>query len=562
MQQQRKRQGLRHGWRAVLVVGLVSAFAIACSSGGGSGSGSSGGGNSVLTVVAAPSPPFVAGFTPFSLSSTVYLEGAQSMVYEPLIMFNVLKPGVIYPWLATAYTWSNGGKTLTFTIRKGVKWNDGKPFTAADVEFTFQLIRKFAALNVNGVSFTGVSSSGDQVTLSFSSPAYGQLYNISQVLMVPQHIWSKITNPVTYTDTAPVGTGPYTLKSFSSQSFTLVKNPHYWMPGKPQIQTLRWVQYASNTSADLALQQGAIDWSSIFLPHYQKLFIDQDPQHNHVYLPAIGAEYVCVNDAQYPFNMPAVRKALSYAFDRDKMSTAVEQGFAVPMTSATGLLPGWSKFIAPQYQSMNVSYDPAKAKQMLLAAGFKMGSGGKMMMPNGKPFSVVFTGPTPYTDFMADMQLMSTSLNGIGVQSSVNGVGLSAWTTAYTDGTYQATMCGTFQTPGPYQLYNLELNGSLTAPVGKAAVGNYERWNDKTTNSALDSYADTQSASVQQSDLNQVEKIMVNEMPLIPLFGLTSYAEYRTAHATGFVTADNQYQMPNPSSPWDETVVLHLKPAG
>ena len=484
------------------------------------------------------------------------------MVYEPLIMFNILKPGVIYPWLATAYTWSNSGKTLTFTIRKGVKWSDGQPFTAADVAFTFQLIQKFPALNVNGVSFKGVSTTGNQVQLTFSSPAYGQLYNISQVLMVPKHIWSKIANPVTYTDTAPIGTGPFLLKSFSSQSFTLVKNPKYWMPGKPKITTIRWVQYASNTSADLALQQGAIDWSSIFLPHYQKLFIDQNPKTNHVYLPAIGAEYVCLNDAQYPFNMPAVRKALSYAFDRQKMSTAVEQGFAVPMTSATGLLPGWSNFIAPQYKSATVSYDPAKAKQMLLAAGFKIGAGGKMMDPNGKPFQVTFTGPTPYTDFMSDMQLMSSALNSIGVQSSVNGVGLSAWTTAYTVGSYQATMCGTFQTPGPYQLYNLELNSALSAPIGKSAVGNYERWIDKPTDAALGSYADTESASVQQADLNQIEKIMVNQMPLVPLFGLTSYAEYRTANATGWVTAGNQYQMPNPSSPWDETVVLHLKPVG
>ncbi len=556
-----KRQSLRHGWRAVLVVGLVSAFAVACSSGG-SGSSSSGGtSNSVLNVVAAPSPPFVAGFTPFSLSSTAYLEGAQSMVYEPLIMFNILKPGVIYPWLATAYSWSNDGKALTFTIRSGVKWSDGQAFTSADVAFTFQLIKKFAALNVNGVSFTGVSTSGNKVTLAFSSPAYGQLYNISQVLMVPQHIWSKIANPVTYTDTNPIGTGPYLLKSWSSQAFTMVKNPKYWMPGKPQIQTLRWLQYTSNTSADLALEQGAIDWSSIFVPHYQKLFTGTDPAHNHVYLPAIGGEYVCLNDAQYPFNMPAVRKALSYAFDRDKMSTAVEQGFGVPMTSATGLLPGWSKFVAPQYANATLSYDPAKTKQMLLAAGFKE-SGGKILEPNGKPFSVTFTGPTPYTDFMSDMQLMSTALNGIGVSSTVNGVGLSAWTTAYTDGTYQATMCGTFQTPGPFQLYNLELNGSLSAPVGKPAVGNYERWMDPATNAALNSYADTQSASVQQADLDQVEKIMVNEMPLIPLMGLNSYAEYRTTHATGWVTASNQYQMPNPSSPWDETVVLHLKPIG
>jgi peptide/nickel transport system substrate-binding protein len=430
------------------------------------------------------------------------------------------------------------------------------------VAFTFSLIQKFPALNVNGVNFKSVSQSGDNVTLTFSSPAYGQLYLISQVLMVPQHIWSTISNPVTYTDTAPIGTGPYLLKSFSSQSFTLTKNPHYWMPGEPHMSEIRLVQYASNTSADLALQQGSIDWASIFEPHYQKLFIGADPQHNHVFLPAIGAEYVCLNDAKYPFNMPAVRKALSYAFDRSKMSTAVEQGFAVPMTSPTGLLPDWNQFVAPQYKSLALSYDPAKAKSMLLAAGFKMGSNGKMLMPNGQPFQVTFTGPTPYTDFMADMQLMSSSLNSIGVQSSLTGVGLSAWTTAYTVGNYQATMCGTFQTPGPYELYNLQLNGNLSAPIGKNAVGDYERWINPATNAALTSYGNTNNAAAQQASLYKLQGIMVNQVPLIPLFGLTSYAEYRTANATGWVTANNQYQMPNPSSPWDETVVLHLRPTG
>jgi peptide/nickel transport system substrate-binding protein len=556
-------QSVRHRrflWRTALTIVLLSLVAAGCSSNGTSASSS--GSKGVLTVVAAPSPPFVAGYTPFSLSSTVYLEGAQSLVYEPLIMYNILKPGVIYPWLATSYAWSNGGKALTFTIRKGVQWSDGKPFSAADVAFTFQLIKKFPALNVNGVNFKTVSQSGDNVTLTFSSPGYGQLYLISQVLMVPQHIWSKISNPVTYTDTSPIGTGPYLLKSFSSQSFTLVKNPHYWMPGEPHMSEIRWVQYASNTSADLALQQGSIDWSSLFEPHYQKLFIGADPQHNHVFLPAIGAEYVCLNDAKYPFNMPAVRKALSYAFDRSKMSTAVEQGFAVPMTSATGLLPDWNQFVAPQYKSQTLSYDPAKAKSMLLAAGFKMGSNGKMLTPKGQPFQVTFTGPTPYTDFMADMQLMSSSLNSIGVQSTVDGVGLSAWTTAYTVGNYQATMCGTFQTPGPYELYNLQLNGSLSAPIGKNAVGNYERWMDPATNAALTSYGNTNNKAIQQANLYKLEGIMVNQVPLIPLFGLTAYAEYRTTNATGWVTANNEYQMPNPSSPWDETVVLHLRPTG
>ena len=65
------------------------------------------------------------------------LSDATSFVYEPLLQFDKLKPGVITPWLATAYAWSDGGKKLKFTIRTGVKWSDGTPFTTADVAFTF-----------------------------------------------------------------------------------------------------------------------------------------------------------------------------------------------------------------------------------------------------------------------------------------------------------------------------------------------------------------------------------------------------------------------------------------
>src|SRR5215470_4408310 len=66
---------------------------------------------------------------------------------EPLVMFNIMKPTQApIPWLATAYKWSDGGKTLTFTIRKGVKFSDGKPMTASDVAFTFNLLKNNPSL--------------------------------------------------------------------------------------------------------------------------------------------------------------------------------------------------------------------------------------------------------------------------------------------------------------------------------------------------------------------------------------------------------------------------------
>ena len=70
---------------------------------------------------------------PFVPTQAAYGMGATGLIYEPLIQFDIAAPPKYYPWLATGYTWSNGGKTITFAIRTGVKWNNGTPMTPADV---------------------------------------------------------------------------------------------------------------------------------------------------------------------------------------------------------------------------------------------------------------------------------------------------------------------------------------------------------------------------------------------------------------------------------------------
>ena len=105
-------------------------------------------------------------------------------------------------------------KVLTFTIRKGVTWTDGQPFSAADVAYTFNLLKDNPALDLNTVwsVLSSVVQKGDDVVMTFKTPAVPYFYYIAdQVGIVPQHIWSKVGNPVTYKDANPVGTGPFTV---------------------------------------------------------------------------------------------------------------------------------------------------------------------------------------------------------------------------------------------------------------------------------------------------------------------------------------------------------------
>ena len=123
--------------------------------------------------------------------------GATGLIYEPLIQFDLAAPPKYYPWLATKFAWSNGGKSITFTIRNGVKWNDGTPFTAADVAFTFNLVKKNTAINLAGLNISSVSTSGNTVTVSFPTAQYTNLENIAGTAILPQHIWASVGNPAT-----------------------------------------------------------------------------------------------------------------------------------------------------------------------------------------------------------------------------------------------------------------------------------------------------------------------------------------------------------------------------
>ena len=172
-----------------------------------------------------PESTITQSFNPFVPTGAVWGMGATGLIYEPLIQFNLVAPPKYYPWLATSYAWSNGGKTITFTIRQGVKWNDGTPFTPADVAFTFNMMKNNASVNLNGVKISSVSTSGNTVVLTFPTPQFTNLQSIAGTAIVPQAIWSKAGNPATFADPNPVGTGPFKLGSFTPQGFTLVKNP-------------------------------------------------------------------------------------------------------------------------------------------------------------------------------------------------------------------------------------------------------------------------------------------------------------------------------------------------
>src|SRR5579871_2907352 len=250
------------------------------------------------------------GFSPYSPTSNFLSVG---VIYEPLLFVNTMRSGAVTPWLASAYSWSNGNKTLTFTIRHGISWNDGQPFGAADVVFTFNMLKKYPAVDLNSVwsVLSSVTQHGsDQVVMNFKREAVPYLYYIAdEVGIVPAHIWSKVSNPVTYKDANPVGTGPFLMNKCSSQNVEYVANPHYWQPGEPHIAKIEYPAFASNPPANEILSTGAAQWGGQFIPNLKSEYLAKSPD-NHYWFPPVVNVSIFINQKDPLLSNLAVRKEI------------------------------------------------------------------------------------------------------------------------------------------------------------------------------------------------------------------------------------------------------------
>ena len=333
--------------RRLTIFGVViaaSLLAAACSSSPSTGGGPPpSGASGTLTIDNESGGNWSCDFNPFNLS---YISFSLGTVYEPLMFVNTLQSGEQKPWLATKAVWSNGNKTLTFTIRKGVKFTNGDPLSASDVLYTFNLLKQNKVLDINAVwsVLSSVTQQGDNIVMNFKAPAVTDFYYIAdQIGIVDQKVWSKIANPVKYPDTNPIGTGPYTVsaKTCSPQNIKYLANKHYWQPGKPKIAEVDYPAFLTNDTANTFLANGQAQWGSQFIPSITKFLAGQPAIK--WWFPPVANVSVFINLTDPILKNVAVRQAMAYAINRKKASTLGEFGYE-PASNQTGIVtPTFSK---------------------------------------------------------------------------------------------------------------------------------------------------------------------------------------------------------------------------
>jgi peptide/nickel transport system substrate-binding protein len=483
------------------------------------------------------------------------------------VFVNELKSGAATPWLASKYTWSNHAKTLTFTIRKGVKWSDGKPLTAADVLFTFQLLKKNKALDLQAVwtVLKSVSRKGsDQVVFKFKSPAAPYFYYVAgQTPIVPQHIWAKIGNPVKYTDKQPVGSGPYTVSgsNCNPQRIIFTKNPHYWQKGKPKIDEVVYPAYTDNSPANLALATGQDQWGGQFIPNI-KTYYSARSKDNHYWFPPLANVSLFINLKNPLLKSVAVRRAMAYAINRPRVAKIGESGYE-PAGNQTGIVSPTFKGWQNAKLAKKIDYDPAKAKSILAKAGYKL-KGGVFQTPSGKPLSFTMINISGYTDWIASANIVQQELEAIGIKVTTSNISGTTYDDETFNGHFQLAYDGNEAGgPSPYYELRQELYSKNSAPIGKQASSNWERYSNKKVDSLMNAYAATTSLAKQHSIVDQLEAAMVNDVPIIPITAGVDFYQYNTKTITGWVTPGNTYAKPSPYEVPDWGVVLtHLRPKG
>jgi peptide/nickel transport system substrate-binding protein len=324
--------------------------------------------------------------------------------------------------------------------------------------------------------------------------------------------------------------------------------------------------YNTNFNLVQPIATGQIDWAGNYVANIKEDVLAKSPQ-NHTYLSDVpyfadnNVVGLVFNTTKKPLNDPAVRKAISLGINRQQLSVQGETSYEPPATSSGGLLlPTDSNYLVPSLANdLPPTGDAAKAAAVLKADGWSK-VGGKWTKA-GQHIAFSISDPVPYSDYYTDSQLISRQLNAQGFQVTANGIGNpTTWASDYANGTFDTAIHWSNSGPNPYFIYDGFVDSSLAAPIGKPAAGDNGRFNDKATQQALAQFAGTADPAVQATAIKKLENIMSTQVPVAPLLYGGAWSETSTRNYTGWPTSDNPYMTPQPTAPYLEYTILHLKP--
>jgi peptide/nickel transport system substrate-binding protein len=582
---------LRHSLRARVIVTAVTTVAFAVTGIVPSAMASSVPRKDILVIGQFRPPTGDIGNVYITASDAFVSDGIEELVSEPLFYENY-ETGKDMPWLGTSFAYSDGYTKLTIQLRHDAYWNDGVPFTSADVVYTMDQIIgdkttpwRAGNIQANVASIKALGKYAVQLTLKAPNPRFiytdmsAYVYT-SNFTPLPAHIF-KGNNFNTFSDFNlskgwPVFTGPYRVSSVGPNSVTLTRNNNWWAvkAGLAKLPAPKEVIYTNPGSEDSAvsgLESNQYDYvgeGGITTAGYVTA-----QQHNSKlqnWNGELGYTDPCpfaltINTTQAPWDNAQMRWALSYAINKTQFTALLNSpGPSTPAATPFPTYPALNKLLKANSSLLKQYptdlYSLSDEAKILTAQGYKL-EGGKWIGPDGQPLSInisIFS-PSILGDIWSSAsQLLQQQLAAAGITATMSPGDWNVLIAAQGSNgkpTFDAQTwfeCGSVT--DPWATLNLFSNSPSSA--------NPPHWTDQAYDQAVAAMGRVKPGSPKIEPLFRTAlEQYLQQLPVIPLSERPDNIVTNTTYWTGWPTAANPYIQPPPWCMFFEQVVLHLKPA-
>jgi peptide/nickel transport system substrate-binding protein len=488
--------------------------------------------------------------------------GLHQLIYEYFFYYN-LQTGELIPWLAESYEYGDGFDTLTVQLRDGVTWSDGEAFNADDVVFTYDLLRENPSMIWASEANNRVTSveKVDDLTVTFNLAEANPRFHLNReafpavgiwggITILPQHIWEG-EDPLTFTNSDPIGTGPYRLADASQNAMTYEVRDDWWgieaFERTPGPETIQFLFVGPETNIALALTSNELDVAPIGVLSAGS-FLEVVNRNPNVRAWSLEPPYawsdpcpraLMIQNATAPFDQPEVRRAISSLIDRQAIVDLAYEGTTVP---AWGI---WPEYEAnqPYFEAVSglleenpVAYDPAAAEQLLADAGVE---------PSDLTLRYIVQSDS--AEQMKLGQVVADQLISAGFNVELLPMEGATREDAIRRGDWEITMNAFC--PG-YIVENLELfHSKFYVPLGEPAPW-FERNSFRYQNPEFDAIVDEMFTLAPEDTealiplYEEAMAIWLADLPVIPLVQAPALVPFNSTYWAGWPTAEDPWNMP------------------
>lgn len=487
---------------------------------------------------------FVANFNPYTAKDLLH-----GTMFEPLVVFNNMT-GETHFRLAESFSYSDDLKVITLKMRDGLKWSDGTPLTAEDVLFSFLITKSVPAFDSKGLWSannlkTIKAPDAKTVVFELNEPDSTFVWNLSTYHIIPKHIWSKVSDPTTYTNPNPVGSGPMTtVKFLKPQQMELCRNPNYYLEGRPYLDCINFRSFNDNSQIQPALIKGEIDWGSNFIASVKETFVAADKENHKYWYPANDAIHLYINTKKAPFDDLRVRQALSMALDREMIVDIAAYGYPTVNHNPGGIGELYSthidKNVNDKYGYLT-QYNPKKAKALLNEVGLVDKDGdGYRDNKDGSAISFDIEVVNGWTDWIQVVQMVTEYFDEVGIKANVKTVDWAVYDGNLKEGDYTMSINWSLVATHPILTYQEYFSTSRIGKTWHAGHG----VNSPEIDNLIDSFGEISDQGEQEKVLSQLQEFTAQNLPFIPLFSNATWFQYSTKNIVGWPSENDPYVQP------------------